>query len=328
MNHSPTSQSEDLISWLQSHADFILHRVSPVLWLVAFFAIMDFNTFTTTWFMPFLGVIAAFLANSVPIGGGIVYIPALALLGVDISLGASFTIATMPFGNGVFGFLRWLVKDPTVIIWESFVFTVLPSWLGSLIAIFILPTPNTSHVKVGFGWLSFLIGVLVLLSIYRGGLRKVFFADEEAKATPPSQAEDTDIFMHLEEEQIESHLPSSTASINTTPSVHLSPSTDFFAGNFEDWKWVAGISFLGGLVLVPNIGIGPALITYLLLVLKGYKEQASMVTGIVTGGWVCILPFFIHVIYQQDVPYALWVMVLPGVYFGAKVSHKYLEFHK
>jgi hypothetical protein len=32
-------------------------------------------------FMPFLGIAAALLANSVPIGGGIVYIPVLHLLG-------------------------------------------------------------------------------------------------------------------------------------------------------------------------------------------------------------------------------------------------------
>lgn len=32
-------------------------------------------------YMPFLGIFAALLANSVPIGGGIVYIPVLHLLG-------------------------------------------------------------------------------------------------------------------------------------------------------------------------------------------------------------------------------------------------------
>jgi TRAP-type uncharacterized transport system fused permease subunit len=57
-----------------------------------------------------------------------------------------------------------------------------------------------------------------------------------------------------------------------------------------------------------------------MLVLLGYKEQRAIVTGIVTGGWVCIVPFLIH-IYRNDVPYALWVLVLPGVFYGAKVSY-------
>ena len=43
-------------------------------------------------------------------------------------------------------------------------------------------------------------------------------------------------------------------------------------------------------------------------------------TGIVTGGLVCWVPFMIHLFALKDVDLTLWVMVLPGVYYGAKLA--------
>ena len=45
-----------------------------------------------------------------------------------------------------------------------------------------------------------------------------------------------------------------------------------------------------------------------------------MVTAIVAGGWTSIVPFMLHLLVLNDVPMALWVMVLPGVYLGARVA--------
>lgn len=73
------------VSLLQERADFILHVVTPVIWVILFVLIIDRQSFYETWYLPILGILAAFLANSVPIGGGIIYIPALSLLGANIS---------------------------------------------------------------------------------------------------------------------------------------------------------------------------------------------------------------------------------------------------
>ena len=80
------------------------------------------------------------------------------------------------------------------------------------------------------------------------------------------------------------------------------------------------ISFLGGVLLVPNIGIGPAMVTFLGLTLLGYESKRSIVTGIITGGWVCIIPSLIHLFILNDVPVKLWLMVLPGVYVGSSIA--------
>jgi uncharacterized membrane protein YfcA len=307
-HHSQLHLDLDWVIFLRQHAEWILNVLTPSLWCLLLIFLVDKKDLFESWFMPFLGVIAAFLANSVPIGGGIVYIPALSLLGAQISLGASFTIATMPIGNGIFGFLRWLIKDPSVFIWESFQYTVLPSWIGSIIAMLLLPTPDNHLIKLFFGLFCFFIGVLVLLALYRGGLRNVFFNLHE-RHDPELTDNRFDSEIQLTEHGLPVYPPKPEASYSIgEEALH------------RQWLLVSGVSFLGGLILVPNIGIGPALITYFMLVLLGYKEQRAIVTGIVTGGWVCIVPFLIH-IYRNNVPYALWVLVLPGVFYGAKVSY-------
>jgi hypothetical protein len=86
------------------------------------------------------------------------------------------------------------------------------------------------------------------------------------------------------------------------------------------------VGFLGGLVFVPNIGIGPALFTYVALALLGYAETASMVTGIITGGWVCALPLlWTLVLTPEKLPFKLWIMTIPGVFYGAKVRLRALR---
>lgn len=85
---------------LRRHADYTLRVVVPVLWTVLLLLFLDRDSFLRTMFMPAIGVIAALLANCIPIGGGIVYVPLLSLLGTDIQLSVGFSVATMSIGNG------------------------------------------------------------------------------------------------------------------------------------------------------------------------------------------------------------------------------------
>lgn len=338
--------------WAKENADFILHTVTPLVWIILFIGIMDRQSFLETWYMPFLGVFAAFLANSVPLGGGIVYIPVLSLLGANIQLGSAFTLAIMPFGNGIFGFLRWLVKNSEVIRWEVFPYVVLSSWIGSFLAVFVLPTPETAWIKFGFGIFCLVLGTLVTAAVYRGGLRNVFgfpavptliekripLVQTFTVASIPDHPEDDlisiDHTIEASAEAIEensSEIGTETdslladteiesANIATSTTTHQSISLS------DTQKWILiVVGFFGGVVFVPNIGIGPALFTYVTLALFGYGETAAMVTGIVTGGWVCALPLLWNLLLlPQNIPYKLWVMTVPGVFYGAKVcSYRY-----
>jgi uncharacterized protein len=281
---------------MSGYSSYILNFIVPLTWSFLFVLLMNRDSVLSTFFMPFLGIFAATLANTVPIGGGIVYVPALLLLGIDMKLGVSFTVATMSFGNGLFGFLRWLRKDPNLIIWKSFWYTVLPSWVGSLIGIFVLPEMKTEYVKILFASVCVKVSILVALAAWKGGIDKLSFI-----FTSPSPSATID--------SVPLSVPSSVTSTQMTPALSSACIITLII-----------ITFLGGVFLVPNIGIGPALTTYLILNYFGFSTHSSVVTGIITGGWVCVLPFLIHVFYLQDVPYDLWLMVIPGVYIGAMVT--------
>jgi len=280
-------QTVNLPSWaqlLKDQSDFLLRAALPVLWTCLFVILMDRDSFVRFLFMPVLGVFAALLANCVPIGGGIVYVPILALLGQQMNLSVSFAVATMTVGNGILGFLQWLRKDPSLIVFESFPHTVFPCSLGSAVGILFLPQSN-AWAKMIFGVFSVLVGVYVLLLAYN-------HVDGAAGAGGGGKS--------------------------SSPQSEQQPS--------PNWLMIQVALFLSGLVLVTNIGVGPALVSFVLLENAGYSHKQSMVTGIVTGGWVSLVPFLLHLfVTPAGVPLQLWVMVLPGVYVGAMLAPKVYE---
>ena len=86
--------------------------------------------------MPCLGVMSATLTNSVPIGSGIIFTPALPGLNIEGKYNTlAFVSAIQSISNGVFGVLSWLSKDPTIYVWQAFPFTVFPCWVGAAIGI-------------------------------------------------------------------------------------------------------------------------------------------------------------------------------------------------
>jgi uncharacterized membrane protein YfcA len=94
------------------------------------------------------------------------------------------------------------------------------------------------------------------------------------------------------------------------------------------WYRLVFVSFMTGLVLLPNIGAGPSLVTYSCLLLLGYSSSQAMVTSVVTGGICCWCPFFIHSIILHDIPshvWPMWAMVLPGMAIGAWAAPRVSE---
>lgn len=266
---------------ISKHAASFMNTYLPLLWCVLIVTTLDRQMLLSAWFMPLLGIFSATLANAVPVGGGIVFVPALALLGVKVSLGASFTVATMTFGNGVFGFLSWIQKDPSKIHWSALPYAVLPAWGGALLGIF-HPFMESSDCKRLFAGFALCVAMIVFRAVQRGNIVAVFQQEVE---------------------------PSSTTNGGGKTSSSWAPVKASVA------------SFMAGFVLVANIGIGNAVTSFLVLVYVWRVEpQVAVVTSIIAGGWTSFAPFMVHLLVLRDVPIALWVMVLPGVYFGARVA--------
>jgi uncharacterized membrane protein YfcA len=266
----------------------------------------DTKRLLAVWYMPLLGVGAACLANCVPIGGGIVYVPALAMLGSEMKLGVSFSVATMTVGNGIFGYLNWQKKNSSLLVWEAIPYTVLPSSVGTLASLLVTP-PSEARVKIFFALFCFLLALFVFFSVRKGGIAQVMHNW--------GWCDDTSGTCGIE--IMEKSSASASASVSSVSGE---------GRTWKEWLLLVFVSFLAGLVLVPNIAIGPSLTTFLGLVLLGFQEEEAMVTGIVVGGWASIVPFLLHMCYYRDVPWDLWLMVLPGVALGAWLAPKVQTF--
>ena len=244
---------------------------------LSFLYIVDHETMLSLWYMPPLGFFAAIVANCVPIGGGVVYIPALYYLGENMELGVAFTVATMSLGSGFISPLKWLSVDKDLIIWTAIPFTVLPAWKGFIVSM-AFPSLGEDAERLFFGIFCLALAVFVAAIARAGGAME--FSRQLSSFTP-----------------------------------HKSMSTAVY------WGLTAFVSFLAGLILIPNIGIGPALTTFICLSLHGgIDTHAALVTGIVVGGWASWVPLAIHLLFSRDVPILHWIMVMPGVFLGAQVG--------
>jgi len=350
----------EIADYLVENFDSLINFAIPVVWCLLFVLIMDREGFFNFWYMPFLGLFAAVLCNTVPIGGGVVYVPALSMLGVDIHLGVSFSVAVMTIGNGGLGFLRWLHKDATLIRWESFRYTVLPSSIGTFIAMVFFPPLDVATVRTLFAYFCLLLACLVLAAVYRGGKIEQLISnditdssatgccgsstneptyrdapDEEesglldTEKTYPARGNSGDNIVNSTEPSMQENIAEIVQLADSIPITFVTPPQpvlysreDSHRVSVSDLHWylIAFVSFLAGAFLVPNIGIGPALTTFIALQLVGYNAKAAIVTGIITGGWVSIVPFLLHWLWLNDVPFQLWIMVLPGVFYGAKFA--------
>jgi uncharacterized membrane protein YfcA len=284
-----------IITWLISNSDTITNYISPLIWTMLGVTFLDKESLLKFIYLPLIGFIASIVADALPVGGGVIYIPALYVLNYDVRLAVSFTIATTLFSDGLFRFLWWLERDEKMIIWKAIPFTTIPSWLGRVVALTVLPAVGSHFVKRLDAVLCVYLVVFVLAAIRNGGMSHALTAL-------------LDTISGIQQ-----------SVVNAPARAKPLPSTDFPAVVKFNCATLSIVSFLSGMLFVPYIGIGSALITYIELEANGYKSERSMATGIIIGGWVCIVPALAHFIHWKDFPLQMWLMVLPGVFAGTKV---------
>ena len=276
--------SHPALAYLQRHADFILMPLLPLAWCLLLVSTLSRDEMLSAYGMPLLGIGSATLANAVPVGGGIVFVPILHLFGYEMKLGAAFAVATMTFGNGVFGFLHWLNKDVKAIAFYAIPTAVIPAWIGAAIGT-LRPFMTPEHCKMLFALFALKAAAVIWWGLYvsRRNIGRSFnvgFGSDDTQAAAD------------------------------------------LARRKSSTRCIASIcSFLAGLVLVAHIGVGNALVSFLVnTFVWRLPPKEAVVTAVICGGWTSLCPFLMHLFILKDVPLVLWIMVLPGVFLGAKIA--------
>jgi uncharacterized membrane protein YfcA len=120
--------------------------------------------------MPFVGVIGSTIAMATPAGGGIVYFPVIAMIAVPATQATSYAYATQTVGMGVFGAINWIRKAHHLIIWWVIGVTVVATWVGSALSMFVFPIHNDLVLESMFASFCFLLIVYVIWGLVKGSL--------------------------------------------------------------------------------------------------------------------------------------------------------------
>jgi len=211
----------------------------------------------------------------------------------------------MTFGNGVFGLLSWLRKDPRALYdaWYVIPYSVFPAWIGATIGI-MRPLMSPARCRELFAVFAIVVAGLVWRGIHSwrtivaksrggGGNNNVVFTLSDCHDAI------------IEDDDGSSSAVESTKRQQSTSRIIIASTC----------------SFLAGIILVAHIGIGNAMTTFLVSTyIWKLPPKSGIVVSIVVGGWTSVVPFLLHLVVLRDVPVGLWVMGLPGVYLGARIA--------
>ncbi|WP_164848366.1 sulfite exporter TauE/SafE family protein [Halobacteriovorax sp. HLS] len=221
-----------------------------------------------SWFMPFVGILAATIAMSTPAGGGIVFFPIMILLGIAPLQAVGFSLGAQSVGMGIFGTYNWFKTDRAAIVSPIVAIVVPIAIAASLVTILIFPASKSSYLQVGFS----------CFGIFLAGY----------------------IYKHLDIDK-----STSRRDIILNKSLVLS---------------LVGVGLAGG-AIVGYIGIGvDTLLFFVLTFFFKIDSHKATVTSIVTMGITAMVPFFVHLLIIKNVPLHLWLMVLPGIFLGARLG--------
>jgi len=141
----------------------IILAIVTVLWII-FFPCFYKEFLSKFFYMPFLGVIAATVANTTPAAAGIVYFPILTKLEVSPITVVQFTMIIQAYGMGL-GTFKWYLVNK-----KLFIFNVIPICLfggifGVIISTIVFPIDNPEMLTLIFNFIAFMFTQVIFFSI-------------------------------------------------------------------------------------------------------------------------------------------------------------------
>lgn len=142
---------------------YIILAVVMVGWL-AFLPLFAREFFSDLFFMPFVGALAAVVANITPAAAGIIYFPILTHLSVSPVTVAQFSMAIQAYGMGL-GTLRWYQVNPRLFLPNVLVLSFVGGLFGQIISLVFFPIQNPEMLSLVFNVISFIFIQIIFFSL-------------------------------------------------------------------------------------------------------------------------------------------------------------------
>ncbi|MBF0376865.1 MAG: sulfite exporter TauE/SafE family protein [Desulfamplus sp.] len=143
----------------------IILVVVTTLWLL-FFPIFHNIFISKLFYMPFVGAIAAIIANITPAAAGIVYFPILTHLSVSPITISQFNLIIQAYGMGL-GTFRWFLFNKKLFILNVIPISIAGGLIGEVVSIVLFPINNPELLTLIFNFIAFLFTQIIFFSLLK-----------------------------------------------------------------------------------------------------------------------------------------------------------------
>ncbi len=116
------------------------------------------------YYMPFLGVIAATVANTTPAAAGIVYFPILTRLQIAPLAAVQFNMLIQAYGMGL-GTVKWFMVNKRLFITNVLPVCLVGGFIGVFTGIVLLPLQDPKILTLVFNFIAFALTQFIFFSI-------------------------------------------------------------------------------------------------------------------------------------------------------------------
>ena len=116
------------------------------------------------YYMPFLGIIAATVANTTPAAAGIVYFPVLTRLDITPATAVQFSLIIQAYGMGL-GTFKWYHVNKKLFIANVLPLCMLGGTVGIVMSMIFIPIKNPELLTLTFNTVSFIFTQIIFFSI-------------------------------------------------------------------------------------------------------------------------------------------------------------------
>ncbi|GAB6097558.1 hypothetical protein JCM14469_38120 [Desulfatiferula olefinivorans] len=122
--------------------------------------------FSGLFFMPFVGAVAAVVANITPAAAGIIYFPILTHLSVSPVTVAQFNLAIQAYGMGL-GTFRWFLFNRRLFLFNVLPLSIAGGLLGEIVSMVIYPIRAPEMLTLIFNGIAFVFTQIIFFSLLR-----------------------------------------------------------------------------------------------------------------------------------------------------------------